>query len=100
MIYEHDEPLEHSEPRADLHDDWPDAVVQNASVWQVYESGYAQTHHGLKPEVLDWLDENVGPRASMSCIGKWRMTIPITDPVTHFYFEDSNKALMFKLMWG
>lgn len=81
-------------------DHWAEAIVSNTRIWRVYKSGYAMTHEGIKPEVLEWLEANVGPRDTVRVMGAWRMTIPITDSTTRFYFEDHSKAVLFKLTWG
>lgn len=100
-LYTDDNPVPKLPPREDLDEDWTEAVVDNSKVWKLYEpSGMARTHDGMNPEVLAWLETNVGARARMNCIGEWRMSIPITDLKTYFFFKDRNHALMFKLKWG
>lgn len=80
--------------------DWFEAIVTNSQVWSVYPSGVARTQLGLNEDVMFWLRQNVGLKDTMRQMGVWTNTIPIMSPTTSFFFEDRDKAVLFKLTWG
>lgn len=80
-------------------DDWIETRVDNARVWEVSAEG-RRINMSLNPEVVEWLEANVGPRHTIRQVGNWRFSLPITDTFTLFWFEDADKATIFKLTWG
>lgn len=80
---------------------WTEVTVPNKNVWtKVSDGGIRFGGLDLKPELLDWLHEHIGPKATVRQLGDWTKTIPLTDTFTIFSFKHHNHALLFKLTWG
>lgn len=80
-------------------DNWSDVSVPNENVWANVTLNGERISMFLKEDVLQWLEQR-GPRHTMRQAGIWRYSLPITDLMTIFHFQDANMALLFKLTWG
>jgi len=80
-------------------DNWFDAQVPNGNVWAEVTSNGKRVNMFLKEDVLGWLEAR-GPKQTLTKAGIWRYSLPITDLMTTFHFQDANMALLFKLTWG
>lgn len=80
-------------------DDWIECIIDNKRIWACTDDGFRKNLE-VNPDVVEWLEVNVGPRHTIRQMGTWRYSVPITDKFTLFWFEDPDKATIFKLTWG